>query len=108
MSSGEEMLRAGFDELVAVHGDQLVVSESSRMWCICEDADETDTQFLLGGDAREMVRLYVTRGAEILTSQQIVTLASNGQMLKIVRRFDNPADFTTRYYATKVIGGKDR
>lgn len=108
MSQGDDLLRSGFDELIAVHGDQLVVDEATRMWCIAEDADETDSQFLLGSDGRELVRLYVTRGATILTTNQVVSLASTGQRLKIVRRFDSPADFTTRYYATKIIGGKDR
>ncbi len=69
---------------------------------LVEDADYIDQQFLLGEDVREFMRVHLLRGSNsgVISAQDILVL-DDGQLVKVVKRVDNPANPFVRFYAIK-------
>ncbi len=108
MTIGEQARIEGFAANIEFNGRTLRVDSGTTFQALVEDADQNDEEFLLGNDPREMVRVHALKSSitDALTSQQQLVL-DDGQKIKVVRRADSPANQFVRFFAKKIVAGKD-
>lgn len=94
----------GFDVNILWNGRTIKVDEQKYFQALVEELDPQDTEFLLGQDPREMVRIHM-KSAEMdrlgLVSQQIVYLDGT-EPLKLVKRVNTPGNPFARFFAQKI------
>lgn len=95
---------SGFDVNIDWNGRTIKVDEQKYFKALVEELDPQDTEFLLGQDPREMVRLHL-KSADIdrlgLVSQQIVYL-DGVEPVKLIKRVNTPGNPFARYFAQKI------
>jgi hypothetical protein len=105
MTIGETISVEGFDALLSISGRAITSDSLGTFAALVEDADITDSDFLLGQDPRELLRIHAIRSSVTnqVTMQQVLSL-EDGTQLKVVRRVDSPGSPFIRFYASKITG----
>lgn len=102
MTIGNDIRLMGYRSNLATNGSTVETPYGSISALVAMDTMIT-CDGPTGEDAREMVSIDTQRGdiSAQLKSQDKVTV--DGQVLRIVRRDDNPANPITRFWAQKVL-----
>ena len=114
MSTGLDYLKLGFQARQDVFSNisgtipQFTHVASTKMFNgILMPMPPIDPTMELGSDWRELSTLQVLRENLPAVASQDRIKDSAGQLWKVVRREDNPGDFSVKLWVVKVVSGKD-
>jgi len=102
------LMSSGFTAIKAVHGETMTVTGNGQTFIavlLVEPSVGMDGE--LGPDMREQVKLHVA-SAECPAIEYGATLSdASGNVWRVNRRVNNPADQTVDFDLTAIVTGKD-